>query len=596
MVQRIVSLAQNVKPLAFFLLRSVDAVPDSGEFPGTALHQQERHLTFRPTLAAGTALLALMAAHPAMAGFKIGSGNEAVIEPPITVPKETPCEVQLFTGAVFGANNADFTYTPPAGCPGPYAKIVLDVGISLDKGIQYDRTGTIWIAGVPFWFGTTAEPSPDQGPRWKFQRDVTDFTSLLTTTQSGFALIANYTNSTDTSVITAQAKLLFYPATTQYPAPRTPDLVLPLSAAGGGTVALNTGTDTLSTTVTLPTNIENAVLDVYLQGQSNDEFWYSCVPNTFATELESCGGGPLREGEVAIDGTPAGVSPVYPWIFTGGLDPYLWFPIPGVQTLDFKPFHVPLAPFAGVLSNGSPHTISLSAYGANGYFSAAGALKIYLDPNATTVTGSVTKNTLMPAPNNKTANTITSGSNAITGVIDTLAHHDFTITGTVITSAGKVTNTVQQTTAFSNKQKFDITNSLYVQDIDQLTTTVVKTTQTSRAGSTAATDTYTYPLTVDIKETVDAKGNGVLTNTIDQQFLVDMLSETNGAPSGQSTESNAIQTTDNLEFNASGNITGNKGMKSTATYLTTSSSAPCFERVLTAAANVLTGATTGCSH
>ena len=55
----------------------------------------------------------------------------------------------------------------------------------------------------------------------------------------------------------------------------------------------------------------------------------------------------FREAEVSIDGTPAGVAPVYPWIFTGGIDPFLWQPIPGVHTLNFEPYRVDLTPFAG---------------------------------------------------------------------------------------------------------------------------------------------------------------------------------------------------------------------------------------------------------
>lgn len=83
------------------------------------------------------------------------------------------------------------------------------------------------------------------------------------------------------------------------------------------------------------------------QSQIGDEFWYTCVPNDVATELESCGGTAFREAEVSIDGTPAGVAPVYPWIYTGGVDPFFWEPIPGVQTLNFIPYRVDLTPFAG---------------------------------------------------------------------------------------------------------------------------------------------------------------------------------------------------------------------------------------------------------
>ena len=44
---------------------------------------------------------------------------------------------------------------------------------------------------------------------------------------------------------------------------------------------------------------------------------------------------------------------------TGGIDPLLWRPIPGVQTLNFLPYRVDLTPFAGALSNGQPHQVGV---------------------------------------------------------------------------------------------------------------------------------------------------------------------------------------------------------------------------------------------
>jgi len=66
--------------------------------------------------------------------------------------------------------------------------------------------------------------------------------------------------------------------------------------------------------------VERVYLDIIAQSQSNDEFWYFCVPNDETSNLESCGNTAFRETEVVIDGQPAGVAPVYPWIYTGGID------------------------------------------------------------------------------------------------------------------------------------------------------------------------------------------------------------------------------------------------------------------------------------
>lgn len=60
----------------------------------------------------------------------------------------------------------------------------------------------------------------------------------------------------------------------------------------------------------MPMNVERAYLDVIAQSQANDEFWYTCVPDQDATNLQSCGGTAFRETEVSIDGQPAGVASV----------------------------------------------------------------------------------------------------------------------------------------------------------------------------------------------------------------------------------------------------------------------------------------------
>jgi hypothetical protein len=561
-----------------------------------AINRPQGHFMHnRLPLLAGATLLALPTALPAHAAT-IGSSNPIVIQDPVRVPDETPCDVPLVAGAVFGANNANFSYTPPAACPGPWAKVVLKVDVSVQAGIQYDRTGTLWLGGVPLWFGTTSEPSPGMAPHWEFKRDVTDYTTLFKTSQTGFELIANYTNSTDTSLLMSSADLLFYPATPANPAPVTPDLVLPFSSPGGGTVALGTPSDTLTTTVTLPQNVSHATLSLYLQGQSSDEFWYSCGPSSLSGELEgNCGGGAFREGEVTLDGTPAGVAPVYPWIFTGGFDPYLWFPLPGIQTLNFKPFNVPLTPFAGVLSNGSPHTIGLSIFGADSYFSVAGVLLVSLDPNATTVTGGITSNTLAASPTVTITPNLTETSSAVKGTIDTKAAHEFTITGAFITSAGKIVSTVHEKTAFKNHQFYHLTDSLYEENLTETTNTVVDEITTTPDGNHETSTTYLYPLTASQSFIENAQGNGGLYTTIDQQLQVTSSGLSNGKTTSSDETQAAVMTTDELVL-MGGNFTSNANQATTESLLVKGTGKPCFAETFTAAANALTSATTGCGN
>ena len=548
-----------------------------------------------PLLLAVTILVPLASAS---GPYTVGSSNTVTADPNITRPATTPCVVQLFSDvAFFDFNNENFTYAPPSACPGPWAKVILEADINLNAGIQYDRTANFWLGPTNIYFGTTAEPSPNLGPSWHIENDLTDYSSIFTTAQSGVAVIGNTLCCGLTLTIYASATLEFYPLAEGEAAPVTANDVYALSAGPtGGTVGLNTGTDTLSGTFTLPTNVASAYLDVYSQSQSNDEFWYTCVPNDVSGELESCGGTGFRETEITIDGAPAGVAPVFPWIFTGGIDPFLWFPIPGVQTLNFIPYRVNLTPFAGILSNGQPHTVALSVYNADSYFSATASLLVYTDPNITQVTGAVTENTLA-APNPVITENINAGQTSITGTVSVKSNRSFSISGYANTSQGKVTTKVSQSVDFTNKQTFKITGSEYKQDIS-LNSTVTSTATTSgkSIAKTVTSQNYAFPLTLDIVEVVLPSGDINETTTADQNYTANVSTSANKAVTYTSSMVNTGQHTDTLEFDSSFNFLGNTGQSSAQQYNYSDSTGAAYLCDLAAAANALTYFSSGCAQ
>jgi hypothetical protein len=530
--------------------------------------------------------------------YVIGSANTVSADPNVIRPTTTPCVVQLFSDAsFFDFNVENFTYAPPSACPGPWAKVVLEADINVNAGIQYDRTANFWLGPTNIYFGTTAEPSPSEAPSWHVENDLTDYSSIFYTAQSGQAQIGNTLCCGLTSTIYASASLEFYPLAEGQTAPVSANVVLALSAGpSGGTVTLNSGSSTLAGTFTLPTNVENAYLDVYAQSQSNDEFWYTCVPNDVSSELESCGNTAFRETEVTIDGQAAGVAPVFPWIFTGGIDPYLWFPIPGVQTLNFTPYRVNLTPFAGLLSNGQPHTVSLSVYNADSYFSATASLLLYLDPGSTQVTGAITTNTLAgPSP------VVTENLNVqptyIKGTVDVTSDRSFTITGYANTSKGKVTTKVAQTVDFYSYQYFDITASEYMQEITQGNTVASTTTVTQSGVPTAVTtQNYTFPLIVDITELVLSDGDINQTTTAKQTYQLTTDTTQSGVVTYSSTLDNDAQHVDTLEFDSSFNLLGNKGQSSSQQYNSFDSTGAAYDCAISAVANLLTAFSPGCAQ
>jgi hypothetical protein len=426
------------------------------------------------------------------------------------------------------------------------------------------------------------------------ESDLTDYSPIFTIAQTGQADIGNTLCCGLSGIIFASATLEFYPLASGQTAPVTANVVLPLSAgSSGGTVTLNTTTDTLSGTFTMPTNIQNAYLDVYSQSQSGDEFWYTCVPNDVSSELFSCGNTGFRETEISIDGQPAGVAPVYPWIYTGGIDPYLWFPIPGVQTLNFTPYRVNLTPFAGLLSNGQPHTVSLSVFNANGYFEATASLLLYLDPTTTQITGGVTQDTLT-APVPVVTENLTTTQSQISGTVNVVSNRSFVIAGNIVTSHGQVTTKVAQSIRFYNKQSFVINNTKYVQNISQNTLLTSAVSTTSKGAPVTNNQTFTFPLTVDISQVTQSNGDVNLTTNAAQTYSVSTTGKVGSKVVSSATLTNSGQHVDTLEFDSSFNLIGNTGQSSAQQYNAFDSTGAAYNCSLSAANNVLTSVGSGC--
>ena len=531
-------------------------------------------------------------------GLQIGSANTATADPTVPRPNTTPCTVPLFTDLAFADFSSKlFTFTPAADCPGPWAKVVLEADFSIQAGRQFDRTANIWIGGTNVYFGTTAEPSRNVGRSWHIERDLTDYSALFASTQGGRVDLGNLVNSTFTSILFGNAQLKFYPLAPHQHAPAAADMVLPLSGSPtGGAVFLSGTANAVSTTATLPTNIERAFIDVLAQSQAGDEFWYTCVPDDVAGELQSCGGTSFRESEVSIDGQPAGVAPVYPWIYTGGIDPLLWRPIPGVQTLNFVPYRVDLTPFAALLSNGQPHQVSVNVFNANNGFSTTATLLLFLDHDSTQVTGELTKNTIGAGPTPTVAkNLATDASGNITGNVTVTSNRNFRVEGFVRTSHGRVETSVEQNIVFSNSQDFNITSLVFVQNITQNTSiqSLTKTRGGDDGGRTSF-QTFNWPLSLDFNFTVNADGSGgSQTTTIKQTFNNNQLIHGEDGQNFFSTVTNTVAPTDTLLFDANFNITGGQNQASSQRYFSKDSNGDCFSRSITAADGVLTGITDG---
>jgi Peptide N-acetyl-beta-D-glucosaminyl asparaginase amidase A len=522
----------------------------------------------------------------------IGSQNTVTADPAQPRPNTKPCVVPLYSDFTF-ADYSGHPFAYAASCPGPWAKVILHADFSVSAGRQYDRTANIWIGGVNVYFGTTPEPSASVSRNWTVESDLTDYAPLFAMNQNGEVDLGNTVNSTYTGILYGSAELDFYPVAKHQEAPETASQIYALSAGpNGGTVGLNTSSDVLSTTLTLPTNIERAYLDVIAQSQSGDEFWYTCVPNDVANELQSCGGGSFRESQVTIDGTPAGVAPVYPWIYTGGIDPYLWRPIPDVSTLNFAPYRVDLTPFAGLLSNGVPHTIGVSVNGANYYFSTTATLLVYQDEKSSQITGEVTKNTI-GTPNPKVVENLTTAADgSITGSVGVTSSRHFAVAGYINSSHGRVNSSLTQSVDFSNVQSFTISGPTYVQDIKQRTTILSSSSSFGGRVQRAEVNQQYWPLNANIS--LNFGDNPIPQTTVISQGLhkSEAIAEPGEWPYWSQLD-NTDSTADTLLLSPSFSVVGTQGASSSQSYKFSDSTGECYNRSIESANGALTAVQDG---
>jgi hypothetical protein len=393
---------------------------------------------------------------------------------PVSVPATPSCTVTLATDYVTNTSSGayqddDGTFTPPAGCPGPWAKVVLHFSAT-EAGRQYDRAGQIELGGAWIFFTSTPEPDPN-GIAWQVDKNVTDYSSLFTRSQPFTISMPNYLNSTLTGVMHISASLTFYEADASHPAPPVPDQVI-----GLGTHYVSSGVPTNFTVSGLPRNLERAKLEVYPKGNSCDEFWYGGAPDAFANANGLCGGGAYRELDVALDGMPAGATLPFPAIFTGGVNPLIWRPIPAVDAFNLPPRTFDLTPFVGGLVDGGTHTVSLSVANAQSYWGLEANLLLWQDAASTQTSGQLTSDTLTAGP---AAASVSEQPGSGSDVWKTTASRSYRLSGWVQTSHGVVTTTVNRSFTFANSNNLIVQNYRQNTTNDQAIDTLITTTDSS---------------------------------------------------------------------------------------------------------------------
>ena len=239
--------------------------------------------------------------------------------------------------------------------------------------MQYDRLALMYLGDNEVWRTSTAEPTAAPGVRWTYWTDLTSYLALWRQPQTVIFDLGNIVDAMYTGILNCTLTATFFEDDLPgLPSAPPADVVLPVSlllGAQGAASAFTYPPDNASTALTLPRNANRAVFAISANGQSDEEFWWTNVPQSGADVFGSADALPglsaFREVQVSIDGRVAGLAWPFPVIFTGGISPPLHRPIVGLEAFDLREYEVDITPWLGYLSDGRPHTFSMDVYGVN---------------------------------------------------------------------------------------------------------------------------------------------------------------------------------------------------------------------------------------
>lgn len=337
------------------------------------------------------ALLGLNAA-PALAADEFGSDwdDPRTADPAVARPDTRSCTVPILDTAF-----ADFEWhlgqiAPPAACPGPWSKVVLEMDGQV-KGVQYDRLGHMEIGGVTVFSTSTPEPSRE-GIAWHVEKDLSDYAALLKSPQQVRMALGNVVGD-----------------------------------------------------YTLPANATRWLGEVYATGSGGgcEEFWYFTAP---PEANYSCPAqhGSYREVQVLIDGRVAGIAMPYPHIYTGGWsNPFLWYVLPAPRAFNIEPIRYDLSPFIGLVNDGRAHEVRFRVAnlpdGASGW-TLQPNLQAWTDPRRGATGGRLLSYELTPLAARSNYSAKPDG----TFQVDTRGGHRLRATGYVDTAKGREYTTVER--------------------------------------------------------------------------------------------------------------------------------------------------------
>lgn len=224
------------------------------------------------------------------------------------------------------------SYTPP-----DVGFDEVQLGLDLQSfGMQYDRLAHIYLNNVEVWRPSTPEPC-GHNITFSFSRDVSAYSSLFKKPGQLVFYLDNIVNDDVDGYFQATLTVSYFDSGTPektdeqwfYGSPATD-----ISSLHDGTPLETAPGDVALTIPQLDKSVARVGVQVFASGNGNEEFWYE-------NELNATG--PTRFIELYVGDQLAGYIDPFQPLYTGGINPRMWWPLIGIRAADIPSYYIDLS-------------------------------------------------------------------------------------------------------------------------------------------------------------------------------------------------------------------------------------------------------------
>ncbi|KAG7859783.1 hypothetical protein KL919_002488 [Ogataea angusta] len=259
-----------------------------------------------------------------------------------------------FGDPVFEQNILNYTFGNSWGLPieanytkpeVPFNRVIVSLDTWVD-GVQYDRLAHLYVSGIEVWRTSTIEPH-GKPSHAHTEKDVSTYAKLFEEDATILFQLDNLLTPRLTGSFNISLNVKYYDTVDGMRPPASNIFPLVRKETGTRPPLLTLPDNTFDSVIPqLSYNTTKVVLDLFVSGNADEEFWYSNVLEEYKNVFHKSypGHGPCRVINVFVDGIRVLSADPFVVVYTGGISPALWHPIVSTGAFDVRALRLDITP------------------------------------------------------------------------------------------------------------------------------------------------------------------------------------------------------------------------------------------------------------